>query len=55
MTQQLEKELKDLSAKLFKGSLFAIFTPEEENTKDFKRYNFLLERKMTEKRSIKVY
>ena len=41
-----EKELKQLSEKLFKGNSFVIFSEEEENTEDYKRYNQLMKEKL---------
>jgi hypothetical protein len=46
LTSEEETEIKELSRKLFKGSLFVVFSKEEQNSPSMKRYNELLAKKM---------
>ena len=46
LTAYEQEELKQLSHKLFSGNSFVVFSDEEENSYDYKRYSDLLERKL---------
>ena len=46
LTAYEQEELNQLTHKLFSGNSFVVFSDEEENSYDYKRYSDLLERKL---------
>jgi len=46
MTIAETKELKELGKTLFNGDMLKVFTPEQEQSNDYKRYNVLVLKKM---------
>lgn len=46
LTPEEVKEFYQLREKLFGNSKFKIFTEEEQNSSEMKRYEFLIEKKM---------
>ena len=46
LTINEHKEFKQLSTKLFGNNSFVVFSKEEENSKDYKRYNELLNKEI---------
>jgi hypothetical protein len=47
-------EYQCLKSFLFNGNMFVVFTPEEENSKEYKRYDELNKKKLTYLSSIKT-
>lgn len=46
LTAHEKAEMAQLSAQLFGGAKFKVFTAEEEASKEYKRYNYLVSRRL---------
>lgn len=54
LTPQEVEEFNQLRKKLFNDDKFKIFSEEEDNSPEMKRYNLLIEKKMAYYRSINM-